>query len=144
MKLVKMLKFLMVLILLIIFILIVIIFNNSKKEKNNWLIKVDNVSYNCLSNSLYIYEDKSYIVIRAYRPNGIFNSWKIGTGKIKYDYNISEIIKEVNSISSDIINYINYKITFSDGTTKIISIKDSIKLNEFINQIPIKNIFLCN
>lgn len=95
------------------------------------VITVEDRSCDCIPDPLHIYDDLSYVSEYAYGETKT-------EGKVKGDFNISNIIKEIEAASpdKDKDKDINYGIIFPDGRELLVAQDECPQLQTFINTIP--------
>lgn len=106
--------------------------------KKDWVIKVNDVSKDCYSNTLYIYSNKDYAVLSAVNPK------IIAKGKSNYPKTIDYLKGEIKKYPIDKERFINYRVKFSDGDSIIVDQESSPELKSFIKSINVKNLFWCD
>lgn len=110
-----------------------------EKQEREKLLSIADVSMNCFSNVLVIYDDSTYEILKGAYPEG--ENPLISKGE--YDYDIPSLINEIKNYPFDNKTGLNYRIVLNDNTSYSISIMDAPKLNDFLGTIPDKNIFWC-
>ncbi len=110
-----------------------------EEQEREKLLSIADVSMNCFSNVLVIYDDNTYEILKGAYPEG--EDPLISKGE--YDYDIQSLINEIKNYPFDNKTGLNYRIVLNDNTSYSVSIMDSPKLNDFLGTIPDKNIFWC-
>ena len=102
-------------------------------NEDNYLLKITDVSCSCPSNSLYVYKDKSYVLI------GI-DGEVLDEGKIDYKDSMDTLICDIkNSDKNDM--GLNYQVEFINYDYYVVDKYSDNKLNEFLSLIDYDNLF---
>jgi len=108
--------------------------------ENILLFTVTDTSKKCLSNSLYVYSNNKYEIIKGAVLDNKDNLIKTGT----YNYDINKLIDSFNDDSCDTENYFNYKVILESGESYCISMIDDTELNKFLESLNEENLFWCS
>lgn len=104
------------------------------------LFTVADVSKNCFSNGLKVYNNNKYEIIKGTVPVGEDNLIKTGT----YNYDINKLMTSFNNDTCDMDNYFNYQVTLESGESYCISIIEDTELNKFLESLNEENLFWCS
>ena len=115
-----------------IFIISCILLFVSFKE-DNYLFKITDVSCSCPSNSLYVYKDKSYVLI------GI-DGEVLDEGRIDYKDSIDTLINDIKTSDRSDMG-LNYQVEFINYDYYVVDKYSDNKLNEFLSLIDYDNLF---
>ena len=111
-----------------------------KQYNSKLLFTVTDASKKCLSNSLNVYSNNKYAIIKGAVPEGESNLLKTG----KYDYDIDKLIASFNDDACDMENYFNYRVTLESGESYCISMMANTELNKFLESLKEENLFWCS
>ena len=115
-----------------IFIISCILLFVSFKE-DNYLLKITDVSCSCPSNSLYVYKDKSYVLI------GI-DGEVLDEGRIDYKDSMNTLINDIKTSDRSDMG-LNYQVEFINYDYYVVDKYSDNKLNEFLSLIDYDNLF---
>ncbi len=110
------------------------------KEEHNKVMTITDVSRNCFSNALVVYDNNTYEVIKgAYteHENPLIH-------KGKYNYDIDNLITKIKEYPMDEEHFMNYQVVIENDKTYTVSMNESLELNEFINSLDKDDIFWCS
>ena len=114
--------------------------DNNVSTEEKLLFTVTDVSKNCFSNGLKVYNNNKYEIIKGAVPVGESNLIKTGT----YNYDIDKLIASFNDDTCDMENYFNYQVTLESGEKYCISMMEDTELNKFLNSLNEENLFWCS
>lgn len=137
--------------LILLVVLVGIIFglyllNDKDKEESSpngeevLLFTVTDVSKNCFSNGLNVYNNNKYEIIKGAVPEGESNLLKTGT----YNYDIDKLLASFNDDTCDMEHYFNYRVTLESGESYCISMMEDTELNKFLESLNEENLFWCS
>ena len=112
----------------------------NQQEDKKELFRVADVSMNCFSNVLIVYDDNTYELLKG----SYVNNENPVIGKGTYNYDIEGLLEEIKTYPIDDETGINYRVTLNDKTSYTVSVAESPKLNDFLKTIPEKNLFWCS
>ena len=101
---------------------------NYKKKVGNLLFIVTDISCDCISNKLNVYDNNTYKLD------------KVGSFTIMgyYEFDMESLVEELKNYDSENNPYSLYQIEFANGKQKVVS---SEKLQEFLDSLAIENMF---
>lgn len=115
--------------------------NNPKQQDETLLLfTVSDISKNCISNSLRVYSNNKYEIIKGAWIDGENNLIKSST----YDYDVDKLLKSFNNDTCDKEYFLNYSVTLKSGEEYCISILEDTELNRFLNSLNEENLFWCS
>ena len=112
---------------------------NSYDKKEQLLFTVSDVSKNCPSNGLKVYNNNKYELVKGATTIGESNLIKTGT----YNYDIDKVINSFNDDSCDMERYLNYRVTLQSGESYCISMTETTELNNFLKSLNEDSLFWC-
>lgn len=104
------------------------------------LFTVADVSKNCISNGLKVYNNNKYEIIKGAWMEGESNLIKTGT----YNYNVEKLMDSFNDDTCDMEHYFNYQVTLESGESYCISMMEDTELNNFLESLNEENLFWCS
>lgn len=104
------------------------------------LFTVRDVSKNCISNGLKVYNNNKYEIIKGAWMEGESNLIKTGT----YNYDIEKLMDRFNDDTCDMEHYFNYQVTLESGESYCISMMEDTELNNFLESLNEENLFWCS
>ena len=102
-------------------------------SKDNYLLKITDVSCGCPTNSLYVYKDKSYVLI------GI-DGEVLDEGRIDYKDSMNTLINDIKTSDRSDMG-LNYQVEFINYDYYVVDKYSDNKLNEFLSLIDYDNLF---
>ncbi len=102
-------------------------------NEDNYLLKITDVSCSCPSNSLYVYKDKSYVLI------GI-DGEVLDEGRIDYKDSMNTLINDIKTSDRSDMG-LNYQVEFINYDYYVVDKYSDNKLNEFLSLIDYDNLF---
>ncbi len=102
-------------------------------SKDNYLLKITDVSCGCPTNSLYVYKDKSYVLV------GIEGE-VLDEGIVNYNKSIDTLVKDIKSSSKSEYG-LNYQVDFDNYEYYVVDQYLDSELNEFLSLIDYDNLF---
>ena len=113
--------------------------NIDKKQEipENWIFTIQDISVNTPTNKLYIYENNTYIIQKAYWQEGESNILAKGSFDYKGDYD--EFIENLKNIEIKDGDISIYRLEIKNDKTILIGSNE--KVREFLDSIPYDRIF---
>ena len=110
------------------------LFNDTNKENletGEKVLTITDISKNCFSNALVVYDNSTYEVVKGAYSENEDPILHRGT----YHYDIDSLIPLIKEYPRDNEHYMNYEVTIHNDDSYIVDMTQAVELNDFINSL---------